>query len=195
NHLNPRLNKELVVRADLINCLAWIGGAVFGGILLLFKRRFFNSFFDRVSNVYPVSRKTYLISVYKISIFLVEVAIYRRILTFLKTKHLIVVSRSVFSSLIVAANALDIKTYELQHGITTGPTALYTGDYDEVVDVDFFLTFGAYWIKPVFGIPIERMYDLGWAFSEYVKDIMPVRNEKDDRILLVSSPSITDNIL
>src|SRR5690606_1812791 len=65
----------------------------------------------------------------------------------------------------------------------------------EVVDVDFFLTFGAYWIKPVFGIPIERMYDLGWAFSEYVKDIMPVRNEKDDRILLVSSPSITDNIL
>ena len=46
---------------------------------------------------------------------------------------------------------------------------LYSGYYNPDIDPDYFLTFGDACHKNVFGIPENKIINIGWAFKSYLK--------------------------
>ena len=94
-----------------------------------------------------------------------------------------------------AANLLDIKTYEFQHGVTYGETSLYSGYRDESVMPDFFLAFGDNKPIDVYGIEEERIVNIGWALWDYLKNVNASVKYKQFDVLFISEPEITNKII
>lgn len=114
----------------------------------------------------------------------------------LKPRRVFVVFREAYFPQIAVCKRLGIPVAEFQHGITIGDTKSFTGDYDIRIDPDYFLIFGEFWKGPQFGIPIERMFCTGWAYKDLISQKLGQAVEKhDNRVLVISSPPITDNII
>ena len=93
---------------------------------------------------------------------------------------------------LAACKRLSIPVAEFQHGVTLDNTMAYTGEYDERIDPDYFLSFGDYWKPEVFGMEPSRMIHIGWAFKQFVQN-----NEKKGKeyVLVISSTAISTEVL
>ena len=120
---------------------------------------------------------------------------YRQIFKKLKCKRIFVVNRDSFKSQIFAAHQLGLKVYELQHGVTMGPTVLYSGFFNPVIDPDYFLTFGDACHKNVFGIPENKIINIGWAFKSYLKQQHLNTEFFPDTFLVISEPEISQKVI
>lgn len=114
----------------------------------------------------------------------------------LRPRRVFVVLREGYFPVIAACKKLGIPVAEFQHGITMDKTVSYTGDYDQRIDPDYFLVFGEYWKGPQFGMPLDRIINIGWAYSKYLQNTIAENTEKHDKeVLAISSPEISDAIL
>lgn len=111
-------------------------------------------------------------------------------------KRVFVVYREGYFAQIAACKKLGIPVAEFQHGITLDDTVSFAGEYDQRIDPDYFLVFGEYWKGPQFGMPLDRIINIGWAYSKYLQKTMAENTEKHDKeVLVISSPEISDAIL
>lgn len=130
-----------------------------------------------------------------LAVFLTEYYYYKFWLLMMKPRRVLLVFRGGYFGLIAACKSLSIPVAEFQHGITLDKTVSYTGDYDQRIDPDYFLTFGSYWKSHNFGMTEERTFCIGWAYSQMMKREQ-VENEKiKGTALVVSSPEISDMVL
>lgn len=192
--LKPRVNAEKVVYTDFIDVSARLYALLtFWFYQLRYKKKIaeLNSRFQRVYGVRDYKRQIAL----ALAETLFTAGTYGLIFKRLKPENLIGVSRTVFVGAILAAKKRKMATFEMQHGITNSESALYYGHYDAMIDPDFFLVFGKAWINDYFGIPKERISNIGWAYKNYIMSELRETNVHSSGILLVSSPSITDKIL
>lgn len=114
----------------------------------------------------------------------------------LKPKRIFVVYREGYFPQIAACKKLGIPVAEFQHGITLDNTVSYAGDYDARIDPDYFLTFGEFWKGPQFGMPLDRIVNIGWAYSKYLSHKVSDKGERHaNEVLVISSPEISDAIL
>lgn len=114
----------------------------------------------------------------------------------IKPCRVFVVFREGYFSVIAACKRLSIPVAEFQHGITLDNTVSFTGDYDSRIDPDYFLVFGDYFKGPQFGMPLDRIVNIGWAYRKYLQETTVENTEKHDKVILViSSPEISDAIL
>lgn len=114
----------------------------------------------------------------------------------LKPRRVFVVFREAYFPQIAVCKRLHIPVAEFQHGITIGDTKSFTGEYDSRIDPDYFLIFGEFWKGPQFGILIERMFCAGWAYKDLISwKLGKVVEKLENRVLVISSPPITDNII
>ena len=120
---------------------------------------------------------------------------YRQIFKKLKCKRIFVVNRDSFKSQIFAAHQLGLKVYELQHGVTMGPTVLYSGFFNPVIDPDYFLTFGAMWKGELFAMPVDRTINIGFAYKNYIQSLNVKISKGIESVLVISSPAITEEIV
>lgn len=114
----------------------------------------------------------------------------------LRPSRVLVVYREGYFPQIAACKKLGIPVAEFQHGITLDNTVSFAGQYDPRIDPDYFLVFGDYWKGPQFGMPLDRIINIGWAYSNYLQKTIAKETEKHDKeVLVISSPEISDAIL
>ena len=95
---------------------------------------------------------------------------------------------------IVPARWCNMKTYELQHGITTDLTTTYSGVFSPIAHADYFLAFGESSVSPVFGYPIEKVCNVGYAFKQFLKKKSSSKYP-ENTFLVLSDPEISERIV
>jgi len=131
-----------------------------------------------------------------LSLFLAGYSYYLMWFRILKPRRVFVVLREGYFPVIAACKKLGIPVAEFQHGITLDKTVSYTGDYDERIDPDYFLTFGKFWKEKQFGMTSNRIFCIGWAYGKYLsKGVEKESFKRTNEILVISSPEISDSIL
>lgn len=152
--------------------------------------------YDKCKSVFhlDVSCLSYYMNV--ASTFLASYAYYHFWFKILKPRRVFVVFREAYFPQIAVCKRLGIPVAEFQHGITMGDTVSFTGDYDSRIDPDYFLAFGEFWKGPQFGMPIDRIFCVGWAYKDLIAKKIGSDVEKNvGRILVISSPEITDAVI
>lgn len=114
----------------------------------------------------------------------------------LRPKRLFVVYREGYFPQIAVCKKMGIPVAEFQHGITLDATVSFAGEYDPRIDPDYFLVFGDYWKGPQFGMPLDRIVNIGWAYSKYLQNTVAQNADKQvNEVLVISSPEISDAVL
>lgn len=114
----------------------------------------------------------------------------------LKPRRVFIVYREGYFPQIAVCKRLGIPVAEFQHGITLDNTVSFAGEYDPRIDPDYFLVFGNYWRGPQFGMSLDRIVNIGWAYSGFLQKRGSDGAEKHQNVVLViSSPEISDAIL
>ncbi len=130
-----------------------------------------------------------------LAVFLAEYYYYIFWLKLLMPRRVLLVFRGSYFGLIAACKHLSIPVAEFQHGITLDKTVSYTGEYDQRIDPDYFLTFGSYWKSSCFGMTDDRTICIGWAYSQMIKKQQKECEKTKATILVISSPEISDTVL
>lgn len=117
-------------------------------------------------------------------------------LKLISPRRVLIVYREGYFPVIAACKKLGIPIAEFQHGITLENTVSFTGGFDVRIDPDYFLVFGEYWKGPQFGIDINRIHCIGWAYKDMIKRQVSVAEKMDSHtVLVISSPEISEILL
>jgi len=194
NHLEPRVNSDKVVKTDFIEVSSKLFGLLLLPITLLFNYFALKRLYIKVKDRFELSGKDFIRMAVGLGEFYVSYCIYYFLVKIMGIKSVFLVDREIYYPVIAACKRNKVKIYELQHGVTHSWTLLYSGKYDKNIDPDYFLTFGENWIGKQFGLPIEKISNIGWAYSERMKINL---NEKLDEktILVVSEPCYSIEIV
>lgn len=190
-----RSNADLCIHIDFLMLLV--------PLLIPFVLPFYllSKSFRGVGKVYSIAREYFLLNKkdlfffhfnfirFKISLFL-----WKELFKICKVKRMFCVVRENFKPQIVAAHKLGIPVYEFQHGAVLGDTVLYSGIYNSFIDADYILSVGQVWSKSNFGIPANRILNIGWAYKDIIKENTD-NIIKENHVLIISSPHITQKIL
>lgn len=130
----------------------------------------------------------------EIYIRLVSIKILKFILKKISARRILGPSRDNLTYMLLISKQLNIKCFELQHGITYGETIMYSGAYDKMMIPDIFLAFGDNKPLNVYGIDERRIFNIGWAFHDYIKKLPQEGNCQGKAVLVISDPEITDAI-
>jgi len=131
-----------------------------------------------------------------LSNYLISYKINSRIISSFSPKQVLVLPRSAHSGAVVYCRRNNIIVSELEHGITLQENELYSGVYNSVFDVDYFLTFGEASNNASFGMPLNKIINIGFAYMEWLKS--KVSSDviyENNHILVLSEPHITDRIV
>jgi len=194
-HFTPRLNNESVVYTEFLDFTSQILGVISIPIVFLCNSRKFMNVFRKASKSFTLTAKDYISIVYRCGVFIFFVFFLKIILRRLQIKRFFGVSAILFFKYTIACKELGITIYELQHGITTGPTTAYSGIYNEKLAPDYFLAFGKSSMKEVFSVPLSKMIDIGWAFKNFIKNHTFNILYPESTYLIVSDPEITHCII
>lgn len=89
-----------------------------------------------------------------------------------------------------------MKVIELQHGITYGETPTYSGFNDILFSPDYFLSFGNVHSANCYGISDDKVFEIGWAFNNYIQKLKKGNEDVSKiKVLVISSPSISEKMV
>ncbi len=152
-------------------------------------------FFSALSNTYRKAKLYFGLTIkdgflfgIRLGSFVVMFVVYYVLFKKIRPRRIFIVSREVFFPIILAAKKSGIEVYEFQHGATNGETPLYSGLYNEILDPDFFLSFGDAWIGDQFGIPTNKIINIGWAYQNFIHALDKRKKYSDNVILVISDP-------
>ena len=194
-HKKPRIHSENCIYWDFVPFISLSISKIFRNHIVKKYRGQINGLISELSKEFEINDKIKSIIDFELSCFIVSYVITAPILKACSSKRIFVAPRVTFDYIIALAKKYGIASYELQHGITLGPTSLYSGKYNNSIDPDYFLTFGIGNVSEYFGIPIDRIINIGYAFGNYIKGHMKDSDIKNNRILIISEPRITDSLL
>ncbi len=194
-HFTPRLHQSRVVYTNLLDIYFDLK-AKFGRFSFEKKHKTeldqLYAAIEKVLENKPFDRK-YLTN--RILYGLCKISVYEKIFRKLGIKKFFAPSRANLLCHICPAKRLGIDVYEFQHGITYGETALYSGFRDSDFTPDGFLAFGESQPRNVYGIDESRIYNIGWAFQDYIDKVQTGTKVGEHDVLVISGPCLTDKIL
>ncbi|MDY3536581.1 hypothetical protein PG275_01030 [Riemerella anatipestifer] len=191
-----RVNNNKIIYTDFINISAIVCSYLFFPFITMSFFKKIKLLSQKCSIIYDIEfSKVHSDIVKSIGKYIFQSLFYELIYNRFGLNTIIVVSREVFLTESFIAKKNGLKVLELQHGITVNETPLYSGIYDKRVDPDFFLTFGDYWINDFFCIPKNKMVNIGWALKSYFKNSNVVAQKGKKKVVLISSPAITNTIV
>jgi len=195
-HFSPRYNNSHVIKLDFIHYSAKIFGIFLAPFVLIFYILPLSCLRNLYSVYFGKEKFLFWVAAIKIGVFLVEVSLYNFLYKRLKVKKIFVVNREINLAAIFAAKKQEIISSELQHGITLGPVLLYSTLYDPFLDPDYFLTFGKFWVGDQFGMPSEKLINIGFAFADFIWEIKKDNYVSENNCcLIISQPRIGSRII
>ena len=194
-HKEPRIHSEHVVFLDFIDNTSRI---VKPFLKILNKRKYEKA----VNKLISILEKEYQFNSGRIrgvfidtlSFFFAQKALTAPILRHLAPRQVFVAPRQTYQHVIANCKGLGIRSIELQHGVTVGETELYSGSYDDRIDPDFFCVFGKANVGPQFGMPVDRVINIGFSYKNYVKSL-GLKKFGSQVILVISEPEISTKVV
>ena len=195
-HLKPRIHNENVVYADFVKV---ISNQISSLRHKAFHKKYsqeFNALFKIIENVFPGIDYDKEFIVNRIYNRFVETKIYRHIFKKLGTKVFIAPSRNDFQHIIPAAKQSGMQVFELQHGFVKNYSVTYSGYKDPLFTPDYFLAYGDLSVNNNYGIDIERIKVIGWAFEYYLgQDNTKIEKRENSDVLMISEPIGTEKLI
>lgn len=196
-HSQPRYHSKDIVYCDAIDYYSKIIAKI---TLPRFIRKY-NSVFQglwlSIEAAFPDVSYNKKITAQTILQSYISTMFYGHVFKRLSVVNLFAPARAAFSLLIPAAKQTGVKVFEIQHGITYGESVTYSGYRDSMFTPDYFLSFGDNKPLNVYGISIEKIIPVGFAFFEYLKNNTSESDKKKSYydVLVVSEPHQTSAIL
>ena len=194
-HSEPRSEAHKIIYVDFINSLSMLIGALLLPFIYIRNANAYNRVINITKKYISKKKKVQLFILLKSASIYIQKVIYLNLFKRLSPSSIVGVSRVTFVPQALAAKQLGIKVIEIQHGITQGPTNLYSGYVNRMVDPDIFCTFGDYCPKNVFGIEEFNIVNIGWAFKSYINSINNVFVKTENAVLVISEPGISEKLL
>jgi len=195
NHKENRINSEITIKTDFIEFTSKIIGMFLFPFTGLFYLSTLIKLYKCSKESFLLKHKHFLFFTLNLSYFSISYYFHYFLFKKLKPKRVFLVDREIFFPIILACKRLKIIVYEIQHGVTHGETAVYSGKYDESIDPDYFLAFGEAWVGPQFGMPLDRIINIGWAYRDFIKGRYYNIPVIENSILVISEPHITEKII
>lgn len=129
-----------------------------------------------------------------LSFFFAQKAMTAPVLRHLAPKQVFVAPRQTYQYVIANCKQQGIRTIELQHGVTVGETELYSGSYYGRIDPDYFCVFGKANVGPQFGMPIEKVINIGFPYKNYIQSL-GLQKYGPQVILVISEPEISTKVV
>lgn len=193
-HAKPRIHAESIVYLDMISASARIYGMLFSQLYYLRYKKEFDSFFEKLDALFGHTfNKSYIIREYVSN--RVYIKQLQKLFKRVSAKRVVGPARAFMAAPFIAAKRQGMQTFELQHGVSYGETVLYSGYRDEMILPDFFLAFGDNKPLDVYGIDESHIINIGWAFQDYVAKTIGNNTVREEDVLVVSDPEITDAII
>ena len=195
-HKKPRRHNKKVVYADCIRVIS-------RRITLLRHKSFlhkhtqeFNSLFEKIENTFPGINYDKEFIAYWIYNRFLEYKIYKFIFHKLGTKVLIAPSRNDFQHIIPAAKQSGMQVFELQHGFTKSYSITYSGYHDPMFTPDYFFAYGNLSVNNNYGIDIDKIKVIGWAFDFFLsQENSKIEKKKETDILMIADPLETEKLI
>lgn len=190
-----RYNADVCYHFEIVSLFVYISlPFVFLFNFVLGRLKPISSFYAKVQDYFALGTVDYLLFHIGYLRFKIYMFLWNFIFKKIGSKRLFCVVRENFMPQIVAAHKLGIPVYEFQHGAVLGDTVLYSGIYNPFIDADYILSVGQVWSKSNFGIPANRILNIGWAYKDIIKENTD-NIIKENHVLIISSPHITQKIL
>lgn len=194
-HKRPRFHSNIVVYLDLIDILTMIFSP-------LVKKRIIKKHKDSVFELYRKLddafhlNDTSYIDLFNsiVTQFVISKWLIKPVLSSVSPKRVFFAPRGTYNYAISLCKEKRITTIEMEHGIVLDKSDLYTGEYDIRIDPDYFLVFGADNIGNQYGIPLNRVVNVGFPFKDYIQNVNHITFE-DNVSIVISEPEITDKII
>lgn len=177
---------------DFIALTSKVFGFALLPFVLLFKYNRFYSLYKKGFDVFFYSKKDFLYIVLEFSRFLTKAIFIYFILKRFRIKRFFAPTMGI--EFIIPCKWNRTISYELQHGITTGITTTYCGKKDPDSIPDYFLSFGESSMYDYFSVPIDKMFNIGYAFKNTLKSI-EIEKLSPKVFLVLSDPEITEGIV
>lgn len=194
-HKSPRYHKDKVYYLDIIDTLTRFGGIIFRFYFTKKYHKEVESLLEKLSIGFSIKKAEYrpmfnaILTDYKLQGMLIK-----PVLNGLCPKRVFLAPRVTFYHVIEYCKKHNIKTIELEHGITVGETILYSGGYCSLIDPDYFFVFGKSNIGEQFYMPIEKVKNIGFPYKEYIKS-MDLKPYDANTVLVASEPEISEKIV
>lgn len=194
-HQKPRMHSDKCIYWDFIPFFALIFSRLFDGIITKKYTNHIKGLVSELSKEFDVTDEMIKDIRRELSCFIISYRLSNPILKACSPKRVFLAPRTTFNYVIALGKKNNYKSYELQHGITLGQTKLYSGEYHDAIDPDYFLTFGKGNVSNLFGIPLERIKNIGYAYGRYIEDLQKGNSDQKNRILVISEPQISETLL
>ncbi|WP_018336209.1 hypothetical protein [Butyricimonas synergistica] len=197
-HKKPRLHANKVVYLDMIDVLSMLlKYFVYPYVYIKYKREI-NKIYELLNEEFHLSDESYKkMFGMIISNFIVSYHLFSPVISVISPKRVFLAPRSTFKSVIAYCARRGIVTYELQHGVVVGDTVLYAGQYSPEIDPNFFLVHGKDNIGTQYGMPLERVINVGYPYKNYVisEALKSDKLHDSKKILVVSDPHVSSKII
>lgn len=188
-HKSPRFNSQSIVNIDCVTAFSYLLSMIMIEFLPKKSREKCNLLVDSIKRAFPdvnFDYKSILRTIYRIRC---HILFYEKIIKKKGVKNIFATVRP--EDVFIAGNQLGINTFELQHGISYEGTELYSGYRDELILPKKFLAFGENKPLDVYGIPEDRIVNVGFALNTFLHNLPQAERLGNNCILVVSDPEIT----
>lgn len=192
-HSKPRLHSDHIIYSDIITINARLISML---LFPFFKYKYKVELTLLFSSLYSIYSKE-VINEKQITRSLLSSLLYTKQYKFLFRK---IRARRIFAPVrpveeFVAARQLNMRCFEMQHGVTYGESVLYSGYSEKMITPDFFLAFGDNDPKNVYGIEEDKIFNVGWPFSEYIFRFADTHEYNKKDVLVISEPEVSEAII
>ncbi|MCD4768609.1 MAG: hypothetical protein K8R35_00380 [Bacteroidales bacterium] len=194
SHKKPRHNLNDILKTDFVEFTSKAMGVILLPMFILFNFKPVYYLYKKAKDYFNLGFSDLLLFYIKIGAFSSSYRLHYLLFKKLKPKRLFLVNREVNYGVIHACKNLDITSYEMQHGVNFSQNILYSGKFDDSLDPDYLLTFGEFWRTKQFGIPPEKVINIGWAYSNFV-NYTNTEKFSNQTVLVVSEPTISSKII
>lgn len=194
-HSKPRCHDDQIIYVEFINALAILWSRMF---VTKFKDKnsvTFDQLFKSIDRAFPNIEYTHDEVFKSVYYGVLKSKFYTFFFKKIQCERFFAPSRSDFQVMIPAARKNKMMVVELQHGITYSESMTYSGFRSIMFTPDIFLAFGEMVPKNVYGIEEEKIYNIGFAFLDYIKDCLSSKEIEEGGVLLISEPSVTSKMV
>lgn len=194
-HRKPRKHSKKIVYSDAIDAFGIIYAKLYTPF---YKKKHINEleriwmFLDRLMDGVEYNKNSIVSLLVK---FEHLSHIYGSIFSRLGVENLIAPARSTFLPLLYAAKKNKIKSFELQHGVLNSVGISFSGHIVEEFTPDYFCSYGEIQQPLYYGIPSNRIVNIGWSLTDYLKNAPVNKDIRVRDVLIPSNPNTTDKVI